>query len=139
MQGIPEAPTSIHVNQTSSTTIVVSWKAGYDGGERVNFTVQCRHNGSLTWDESFIVAGRLNIVTLSRDEGWYKFRFRVIAVNMYGPSNPSEEVLLIGRQMFFSHLKNLQCVLFVCFYCVSPRVAEPHLKRLILDILWYNY
>ena len=113
----------------------MSWKPGYDGGERVNFTVQCRHNGSLTWDESFIVTGRLNIVTLSRDEGWYKFRFRVIAVNMYGPSNPSEEVLLIGRQMFLSHLKNLQSVFCSFVFIVYPQ----GLQRLILDILWYNY
>ncbi|XP_011915290.1 PREDICTED: contactin-6 isoform X4 [Cercocebus atys] len=98
VRGPPGPPEDVKVEEISSTTSQLSWRAGPDNNSPIQiFTIQTRTPFSVGWQAVATVPEILNGKTYNATvvglSPWVEYEFRVVAGNSIGigePSKPSE-------------------------------------------------
>ncbi|XP_066519423.1 contactin-4 [Hoplias malabaricus] len=100
VRGPPSPPTSLSVEELTSTTASLSWKPGPDNHSPITaYTIQARTPFSLGWQAVTTVpeevgGRRLSAIVIELSP-WVEYEFRVLASNALGtgePSKPSKQV-----------------------------------------------
>ncbi|XP_064012245.1 contactin-6 isoform X2 [Pogoniulus pusillus] len=100
VRGPPGPPEDVKVEHVSSTTAVLSWKAGLDNNSPVQiYSVQVRTPFSVGWQAAAtvpeVINGRTRKATVVDLSPWVEYEFRVVASNSVGIGEPSRPSALL--------------------------------------------
>ncbi|MCJ8737942.1 hypothetical protein PDJAM_G00029800 [Pangasius djambal] len=106
---LPEPPTDVHATEISQTYIVLSWKPPIPRGRAsVWYLIEKSVGDSNLWQRvNTGVQIRSPRCPLYDLEDKKAYRFRVITVNKYGPSEPSEPSALIQKADPYGCIPNI--------------------------------
>ncbi|XP_058256919.1 myomesin-2 isoform X2 [Hemibagrus wyckioides] len=106
---LPEPPTDVHASEINQTYIVLSWKPPIPRGRAtVWYLIEKSVGDSNLWQRvNTGVEIRSPRCPLYDLEDKKAYRFRVITVNKYGPSEPSEPSALIQKADPYGRIPNI--------------------------------
>ncbi|XP_048879246.1 neural cell adhesion molecule L1-like isoform X2 [Brienomyrus brachyistius] len=86
----PDQPSHLKLSDIQNHSLTLSWTPGYDHNGPINeFVVEVESPSGGHWHKMINVSGEIEQVEIHLRPFW-TYRFRVIAVNEYGRSEPSE-------------------------------------------------
>ncbi|XP_060735044.1 myomesin-2 isoform X2 [Tachysurus vachellii] len=106
---LPEPPTDVHATEINQTYIVLSWNPPIPRGRAtVWYLIEKSVGDSNLWQRvNTGVEIRSPRCPLYDLEDRKAYRFRVITVNKYGPSEPSEPSALIQKADLYGHIPKI--------------------------------
>lgn len=89
---LPKPPEQLGVSDVQARSVVIQFFPGFDGKTSItNWVVEAQEGGSENWQEIYRVsAPDATSITVYNLTPFTQYKMRIIAVNIVGPSMPSE-------------------------------------------------